>query len=108
VAVLILLSPALAFLMVIAVEMLVDLLKARAPIGALPRPAGDGSTGRSRPQSQGGSQPPRSNGQALDVARKRVNVPLHTLVSRGQACRNAVERCPLVNKADALAEIMRL
>jgi hypothetical protein len=47
---------------------------AQAPVGALPRPANDAHTGRSRPQSQGGSQPPRSNGQALDVARKRVTV----------------------------------
>ena len=31
---------------------------ARAPNGALPRPAGDAHTGRSKPQSQGGSQPP--------------------------------------------------
>ncbi len=47
---------------------------AQAPIGALPRPANDARTGRSRPQSQGGSQPPRSNAQPLDVARKRVTV----------------------------------
>jgi hypothetical protein len=31
---------------------------ARAPNGALPRPAGDAHAGRSKPQSQGGSQPP--------------------------------------------------
>jgi hypothetical protein len=45
---------------------------ARAPIGALPRPANDAHTGRSRPQSQGGS--PRSNGQAFDEARNPVTV----------------------------------
>jgi hypothetical protein len=48
--------------------------QAQAPIGALPRSAGDASTGRSRPQSQGGSQPPRSNGQAFDEARNPVTV----------------------------------
>ena len=45
---------------------------AQAPIGALPRPANDAHTGRSRPQSQGGS--PRSNGQAFDEARNPVTV----------------------------------
>jgi hypothetical protein len=44
----------------------------RRPIGALPRTANDAHTGRSRPQSQGGSQPPRSNGQAFDEARNPV------------------------------------
>ena len=47
---------------------------AQAPTGALPRPANDAHTGRSRPQSQGGSQPPRSNGQAFDEARNPVTV----------------------------------
>jgi hypothetical protein len=41
---------------------------------ALPRPANDAHTGRSRPQSQGGSQPPRSNSQTFDVARNPVTV----------------------------------
>jgi hypothetical protein len=50
---------------------------AQAPIGALPRPANDAHTGRSRPQSQGGSQPPRSNGQAFDEARNPVAVAGH-------------------------------
>jgi hypothetical protein len=45
-----------------------------APIGALSRPANDAHTGRSRPQSQGGSQPPRSNGQAFHEARNPVTV----------------------------------
>ena len=39
-----------------------------------PRPANDAHSGRSRPQSQGGLQPPCSNAQPLDVARKRVSV----------------------------------
>jgi len=47
---------------------------AQAPNGALPRPAGDAHTGRHRPQSQGGSQPPCHNAQALDVARNPVTV----------------------------------
>ena len=42
-----------------------------------PRPANDAHTGRSRPQSQGGSQPPRSNGQAFDEARNPVTVAGH-------------------------------
>jgi hypothetical protein len=47
---------------------------AQAPNGALSSAANDASTGRSRPQSQGGSQPPRSNGQAFDEARNPVTV----------------------------------
>jgi hypothetical protein len=41
---------------------------------ALSRPAGDAQAHRSRPQSQGGFQPPRSNGRAFDEARNPVTV----------------------------------
>jgi hypothetical protein len=47
---------------------------AQAPNGALSSAANDAHTGRSRPRSQGGSQPPRSNGQAFDEARNPLTV----------------------------------